>query len=177
MRDRAGAAAPIATPVFEARQLCFRYRGASGTVVADVDVQVPPGSLYAILGPNGSGKSTLVRLLLGALSPEHGTVFYAGRAVRAWPRRTLAKQVGVVPQMEEVAFPLTVKQFVAMGRYPHLGAFELTIDDYAQPAPSSRGALTFAKSRDGAVSRCDLVLDVSGAAPLHYQRCHAREGC
>ena len=121
MRDRAGAAAPIATPVFEARQLCFRYRGASGPVVADVDVQVPPGCLYAILGPNGSGKSTLVRLLLGALSPEHGTVFYAGRAVRAWPRRTLAKQIGVVPQAEAVAFPLTVKQFVAMGRYPHLG--------------------------------------------------------
>ena len=111
----------MATPVFEARQLWFQYRGASRPVVADVDVQVPPGSLYAILGPNGSGKSTLVRLLLGALSPEHGTVFYAGRAVRAWPRRTLAKQVGVVPQMEEVAFPLTVKQFVAMGRYPHLG--------------------------------------------------------
>ena len=121
MRDRAGAAAPIATPVFEARQLCFQYRGASRSVVADVDVQVPPGSLYAILGPNGSGKSTLVRLLLGALSPERGTVLYAGRAVRAWPRRALAKQVGVVPQLEEVAFPLTVHQFVAMGRYPHLG--------------------------------------------------------
>ncbi len=48
----------MATPMFEARQLCFRFRGASGPVVADVDVQVPPGSLYAILGPNGSGKST-----------------------------------------------------------------------------------------------------------------------
>jgi ferredoxin len=48
----------------------------------------------------------------------------------------------------------------------HLGAFELTVDGYAQPAPSSRGALAFAAPRDGAVSRCDLVLDMSGGAPL-----------
>src|ERR1700704_387114 len=48
----------------------------------------------------------------------------------------------------------------------HLGAFELMVDDYAQPAPSSRGALAFAASRDGAVSQCDLVLDLSGGVPL-----------
>ena len=48
----------------------------------------------------------------------------------------------------------------------HLGAFELTVDSYAQPAPSSRGTLTFATSRDGAVSKCDIVLDLSGGAPL-----------
>ena len=47
-----------------------------------------------------------------------------------------------------------------------LGAFELVVDDYAAPAPSSRGALKFGSSRDGAVSRCDLVLDLSGGAPL-----------
>ena len=48
----------------------------------------------------------------------------------------------------------------------HLGAFELTVDDYAAPAPSSRGALTFGAARNGAVSRCDIVLDLSGGAPL-----------
>jgi ferredoxin len=48
----------------------------------------------------------------------------------------------------------------------HLGAFELTVDDYAQPAPSSRSALAFGAARNGAVSNCDLVLDISGAAPL-----------
>ena len=48
----------------------------------------------------------------------------------------------------------------------HLGAFELMVDGYAQPAPSSRGALSFPTTRDGAVSRCDLVLDISGGAPL-----------
>jgi ferredoxin len=48
----------------------------------------------------------------------------------------------------------------------YLGAFELTVDGYAQPAPSSRGALSFPAARDGAISRCDLVLDISGGAPL-----------
>jgi ferredoxin len=47
-----------------------------------------------------------------------------------------------------------------------LGAFELIVDDYAVPLPSSRGALVFASSRDGATSRCDIVLDLSGSAPL-----------
>ena len=44
----------------------------------------------------------------------------------------------------------------------HLGAFELTVDDFAQPAPSSRAALSFGASKNGAVSRCDIVLDLSG---------------
>ncbi len=48
----------------------------------------------------------------------------------------------------------------------HLGAFELTVDDYAQPRPSSRDTLVFETARDGAISRCDLVLDLSGGAPL-----------
>ncbi|HEY5962860.1 MAG TPA: 4Fe-4S binding protein [Xanthobacteraceae bacterium] len=48
----------------------------------------------------------------------------------------------------------------------HLGAFEITVDDYAVPAPSSRGALEFGASRNAAVSHCDLVLDLSGGAPL-----------
>jgi ferredoxin len=48
----------------------------------------------------------------------------------------------------------------------YLGNFEVVVDDYAQPAPSSRAELTFGPARDGAVSRCDLVLDLSGGAPL-----------
>ena len=48
----------------------------------------------------------------------------------------------------------------------HLGAFVLTVDDYATPAPSSRGALAFGPPRDNATSRCDIVLDLSGGTPL-----------
>ena len=48
----------------------------------------------------------------------------------------------------------------------HLGAFELTVDDFAQPLPSSRGALAFGAARNGAQSRCDIILDLSGGTPL-----------
>jgi hypothetical protein len=47
-----------------------------------------------------------------------------------------------------------------------LGAFEIIVDDYASPRPSSRGALVFGPARDGAVSHCDILLDVSGGPPL-----------
>jgi ferredoxin len=48
----------------------------------------------------------------------------------------------------------------------HLGAFEITVDDFAQPVPSSRSALTFGPSRNDAQSRCDIILDLSGGTPL-----------
>ncbi len=48
----------------------------------------------------------------------------------------------------------------------HLGAFELTVDDYAAPRPSSRSALVFEAPRNGLTSRCDVVLDLSGGTPL-----------
>jgi ferredoxin len=48
----------------------------------------------------------------------------------------------------------------------HLGAFEIIVDDYALPLPSSRAVLTFASARDGAVSHCDTLLDLSGGPPL-----------
>lgn len=47
-----------------------------------------------------------------------------------------------------------------------LGAFELRIDDYAAPAPSSRSKLVFGEPRNGATSHCDIVIDVSGGTPL-----------
>ncbi len=48
----------------------------------------------------------------------------------------------------------------------HLGAFRITVDDYAPAVPSSRGALLFEAPRDGAVSECDLILDLTGGPPM-----------
>src|SRR3569833_4522249 len=47
-----------------------------------------------------------------------------------------------------------------------LGGFEVTVDGYAAPDPSSRGELKFGAARDGAVSHCDIIVDLSGGAPL-----------
>ena len=48
----------------------------------------------------------------------------------------------------------------------HLGAFELIIDHYAAPAPAAHGLTAFGGPRDNAVSRCDIILDLSGGTPL-----------
>jgi ferredoxin len=69
-----------------------------------------------------------------------------------------------------VAPPLSSDFPIAKGRIRgakgYLGAFEITVDDFAYPLPSPRGALSFGPSRGGAVSRCDVVLDLSGGRPL-----------
>lgn len=48
----------------------------------------------------------------------------------------------------------------------HLGAFQVTLDQFAAPAPSSRARLMFGKGQDGAISKTDVLIDLSGAAPL-----------
>lgn len=68
----------------------------------------------------------------------------------------------VPPQATEFA----VLQGTIVAAQGHLGAFELRVDGYALPAPSSRQRVIFGAGRDGAKSRCDLILDLSGGTPL-----------
>jgi iron complex transport system ATP-binding protein len=109
--------------IFDATAVSFRYARSSPDVLRAVDVQIAEGEMVALLGPNGSGKSTLLRVLLGALQPQSGAVMFLARPVQEWARADIARRVGVVTQHEDVAFPLTVHELVAMGRYPHLGAW------------------------------------------------------
>ena len=102
-------------------RVTFRYPDAERAALDGVSMEAPAGGCTAVLGPNGSGKSTLLRVLLGTLAPQSGTAEFDGRALAAWSRLELARAVGVVPQEEEAAFPITVRELVAMGRYPHLG--------------------------------------------------------
>ena len=103
------------------RGVTFRYPESSRPALDGVSLEVPAGACTAVLGPNGSGKSTLLRLLLGTLRAEAGEARLDDRPVLEWTREAIARQVGVVPQGEEAAFPMTVRELVAMGRYPHLG--------------------------------------------------------
>jgi iron complex transport system ATP-binding protein len=109
--------------VFTAGGVSYRYPGAVRDAVSGVDLRVSAGEFVAVLGPNGSGKSTLLRVLLGALPASEGSVTFSGRDIDEWPRDGLARRIGVVTQAEELAFPLTVREMVSMGRYPHLGAW------------------------------------------------------
>lgn len=61
---------------------------------------------------------------------------------------------------------LPIVQGRIAGARGHLGAFELVIDDYALPSPSSRATLTFGPAKNGASSRCDIIIDLTGGTPL-----------
>lgn len=111
-----------------AEGLTVRYPGSERPALAGVSLEVPRGSLYAVLGPNGSGKSSLVRALLGVTPLESGEAIVGDRPTRAWKRAELARAVGVVSQSESIAFPLTVTELVGMGRYPHVGPLSTESD-------------------------------------------------
>jgi iron complex transport system ATP-binding protein len=127
--------------------LAYRYPESAKPAVLDLSLQIPAGATTAVLGPNGSGKSTLLRLLLGVIQPSAGTVDFQGRPLPAWGREALAREVGVVPQGEEAVFPMSVRELVAMGRYPHLGAWR-------REGAADRQAV------EDAMRRCD-VLDLA----------------
>jgi iron complex transport system ATP-binding protein len=142
--------------VLRARGLTFRYPRGERNAVSGVDLNVAQGEMVALLGPNGSGKSTLLRLLLGALEPEAGDVALFGRAIPDWRREDIARAVGVVTQAEELAFPLAVRELVAMGRYPHLGAWR-------REGAADRAAIARALDRCGLTPLSERsVLELSG---------------
>ncbi|HEX8686129.1 MAG TPA: ATP-binding cassette domain-containing protein, partial [Pyrinomonadaceae bacterium] len=72
-----------------------------------------------VIGPNGAGKSTLVKVLARLLRPHEGVVLYEGADVRRAGEAELARRRAVLSQAVEVAFPLTSREVVMMGRYPH----------------------------------------------------------
>src|SRR6516165_929306 len=110
---------------------------------------------------------------LVTLSSEGVILIYGRDEVAVEAGRLLADHLDVTvmitrpPQLTPPAttsFPIV--QGTIRNAKGHLGAFELTVDDYAAPRPSSRAALVFEAPRNGLTSHCDLVLDLSGGAPL-----------
>ena len=110
--------------LLEAADLSFAYPGGP-RILDGVSFGIAAGSLVGILGPNGSGKTTLLRLIARALHPSSGRIRLGGMDVAALPRRDLARRLAVVPQETVLAFDYSVMEIVLMGRYPHLGAFEV----------------------------------------------------
>jgi ferredoxin len=105
---------------------------------------------------------------------SEGVALIYGRDERAIEAAELLKDhldvTVLITQPSGIAPPRTSEFPVVKGTIRsakgQLGGFELMVDDYAAPAPSSRGALVFEPGRNGAVSHCDVMLDLSGGAPL-----------
>lgn len=107
--------------MIEVADLVVSYHRAPRNAVDGVSFVAPRGQLTALAGPNGSGKSSIVRALLRRADVISGAVTIDGRDVNTLSYAELARDVAVVPQREEAAFPTRVREYVALGRYPHLG--------------------------------------------------------
>jgi iron complex transport system ATP-binding protein len=102
------------------------YNVGSRELISKVSASFAAGKLHLVIGPNGAGKSTLVKVLSRSLRPQQGVVSYGGVDIVSSSELDLAKSRAVLSQAVEVAFPLTVREVVMMGRYPHFRG---------QPAP------------------------------------------
>ena len=111
------------------RDVVVRYPRRDVPALAGVSLEAPRGRLTAVVGPNGSGKSTLVRALLGRAPVERGSVRLDDDDVAAVPRRDVARRLAIVTQREEPAFPITVREYVALGRYAHRGVWRAVSRD------------------------------------------------
>jgi iron complex transport system ATP-binding protein len=109
--------------VISFRGLVVQYPRAPRRAVDGVSFEAERGQITAVVGPNGSGKSTLVRTLVGRVPPLSGDVRIDGIPIATSDRRSVARSVAVVAQNEESAFPTTVAEYIALGRFPHVGAW------------------------------------------------------
>lgn len=108
--------------MLEARDLVLRGR------LAGISADLHPGAITAICGPNGAGKSSLLQALAGLLLPESGSVLLDGGPLASLHPRERARAIGYLPQAAEVAWDVSVRNLVALGRLPHVDAGEAQVD-------------------------------------------------
>jgi iron complex transport system ATP-binding protein len=89
-------------------------------LVSELEFVATPGELIAILGENGVGKTLTLHTLAGLRAPSAGSVRLGEREISAWPRRELARSLGLLAQSSEDPFPSTVLETALIGRHPHL---------------------------------------------------------
>jgi zinc transport system ATP-binding protein len=96
--------------VFELKGVSFGYD--TRLVLENVNLEAPEGGFISIIGPNGGGKSTLLKLLLGLIEPQRGTVRVFGEK----PTRARGR-IGYMPQYHRIDthFPITVEEVVGLG--------------------------------------------------------------
>ena len=109
-------------PYLNIQNVSFAYNGRP--VIQGLTLSVEAGEMVGILGPNGSGKTTLIKLVSGVLRPKQGEVKFDGMNLAAAGRKTIARQIAVVPQDFDIPFAFTVGEVVMLGRTPFHHLFD-----------------------------------------------------
>lgn len=100
-------------------------------VLRGLDLEVPVGSICALLGQNGSGKTTLLRNINAILKPLEGKVMLDGRDLGTLSRKEIALAMAFVPQSTNLPFNYTGLDMVVMGKTPHVSV-------WSSPGPRAR---------------------------------------
>ena len=101
-------------------------------ILRNINLGFVEGEVTALLGHNGSGKSTLLKVLARQLSPTSGDIRVLGQSFQATGAREFSRHVGYLPQHPPATDGLTVRELVALGRYPWRGPLgRYTDDDHA----------------------------------------------
>jgi len=117
--------------------------------LAGVSLALRPGEITAICGPNGAGKSSLLSCLGGLLVPDSGAVKLGDAALAAIAPLSRAQAIGYLPQVADVAWEVSVRTLVGLGRLPWRGG---TAEDAAAIA-AALAALDLKDLADCPVSR------------------------
>lgn len=88
-------------------------------LINDVNISIEPNELVVVMGANGAGKSTLLKLISGSWQATKGSVFIEDKLISSYSTKQLSLKRAVLSQHYEIAFPLSVKEIVLMGRYPY----------------------------------------------------------
>lgn len=113
--------APVTTPRtrlpapkghLRAEQASVRTPDGAGMILRGVSFDLNPGEIIGVVGPSGAGKTTLARVLVGALTPDHGCVRIDGADLADWQHERLAAHIGYLPQNCGL-FAGTVKENIA----------------------------------------------------------------
>ena len=111
-----------AAPLLKIEGGSFAYKGGP-QILKDINIEVEPGEILAVLGPNGSGKTTMLRCMMDMLHWQSGRSLLDGEDIRSIPASTLWKKMAYVPQAGTAATSYTAFQTVLIGRSSRIGAF------------------------------------------------------
>ena len=126
-------------PIFNINALTI-YIGDT-QVCTQLKIAMQGGQNWAILGPNGSGKTTLLMTLAGLRSAQEGQVQLDGRAISLLSIRDRARQLGILFQDADDAFPSSVLDTVMIGRHPHINPWHWEGQDDFDLATASLAAV------------------------------------
>jgi iron complex transport system ATP-binding protein len=100
-----------------AQKLSLAYEGTP--IIQDLTLTIPAEKITVLVGANGCGKSTLLKGLGRLLKPQSGVVYLDGKSIMKRSTKSVAQQLGLLPQSPIAPEGLTIRDLVALGRYPY----------------------------------------------------------